>query len=291
MLGHRFVHHWGRTVSAAESMGFSTQMLAFFPPYFNVEAARAAGFSDTPVHPMLVFSTVFGLSVEDLSESGGAFLGAEDVEFLETVYPGDTLYSSSVVLEARLSGSHPGKGIVTWETTGRDQRGRVVIRFRRTNLIAVVHPDGSAPAPEGYGDDFAVGQRMRHARSRTISDIDLNGLTLTVMNTSAGHFSEAEMAKTEFGRRINFGGLTLALVLGLATQDTASQLVREVGLGSIVFPRPVACGDTIFAATEVLDVSPADPGTSTVRFRHHGLNQDGQTVCVAERTVILRNRD
>ena len=40
---------------------------------------------------MLVFATVFGLSVEDLSESGGAFLGVEDLTFAKPVYPGDTL--------------------------------------------------------------------------------------------------------------------------------------------------------------------------------------------------------
>lgn len=291
VVGRRFDHHWGRTILAAETTAFSTQMLAFEPTYFNVEAAKAAGHRDLPVHPMLVFTTVFGLSVEDLSESGGAFLGAEDLEFLETVYPGDTLYASSTVLDTRVSSSRPGMGIVTWETTGTDQDGRVVIRFRRTNLISAGHPEGSIPALSGFADDFEPGQRMRHARSRTISEIDLNGLTLSVMNTAAGHFSEAEMADTEFGQRINFGGLSLSLVLGLATQDTTAQLVREVGLTAISFPRPVLRGDSLSAATEVLEVTPADPGTSRVRFRHYGVNQNGQTVCAAERTVILRNRD
>ncbi|MGV0740519.1 MaoC family dehydratase [Mycobacterium syngnathidarum] len=291
VVGRRFDHHWGRTIMAGEATAFSTQMLAFHPPYFNVEAARKLGHNALLVHPMLVFTTVFGLSVEDLSESGGAFLGAEGVEFVEPVHPGDTLYASSVVLHARHSDSRPGKGVVTWETTGRDHTGREVIRFRRTNLISKGHPEGSITAPEGYAEDFTVGQRMRHARSRTISDIDLNGLTLSVMNSAAGHFSEAEMAGTEYGSRINFGGLTLSLVLGLATQDTTPQLVREVELTSITFPCPVRRGDTIFAATEVVDVAPADMQTSKVRFRHHGLNQHGKTVCVAERTVILRNRD
>lgn len=291
LVGRRFIHHWGRTILSAEATAFSTQMLAFHPPYFNVEAAREAGHDQLPVHPMLVFTTVFGLSVEDLSESGGAFLGAEDVQFLETVHAGDTLYASSVVLAARTSSSRPGMGIVSWETTGTDQHGRVVIRFRRTNLISEGHPEASIAAFEGYAEDFAVGQQMRHARSRTISEIDLNGLTLSVMNTATGHFSEAAMAGTEFGSRINFGGLTLSLVLGLATQDTAAQLVREVGLSAIAFPRPVLRGDTISAATEVLDVTSAGDGTSEVRFRHHGLNQHGNVVCAAERTVILRNRD
>jgi 2-methylfumaryl-CoA hydratase len=289
-VGRRFDHHWGRTILASESTAFSTQMLAFHPLYFNEEVARAAGLDTCPVHPMLVFTTVYGLSVEDLSESGGAFLGASDVEFLETVQPGDTVYASSVVMDARRSSSRPQQGIVTWETTGRDHHGREVIKFRRTNLISQGHQEGSVQAPEGYADDFATGQRMRHARSRTVSDIDLNALTLSVMNTASGHFSEAVMAGTEFGRRINFGGLTLSLVVGLATQDTTGQLVREVGLTAITFPQPVFGGDTLFSATEVLSVTPSEPGTSEVRFRHHGYNQRDESVCIAERTVLLRTR-
>ena len=39
------------------------------------------------VDPLLVLCTVIGLSVEDLSEAGGPFLGVEDVEFLRPVYP------------------------------------------------------------------------------------------------------------------------------------------------------------------------------------------------------------
>lgn len=289
-VGRRFDHHWGRTLLAAESFAFSTQMLAFQPIYFNEEAAQAAGHEHCPIHPMLVFGTVFGLSVEDLSESGGAFLGAEDVEFLTDVQPGDTLYASSVVIDARTSDSRPGKGIVTWETTGRDQHGTEVLRYRRTNIISSGFPEGSIPAPEGYAEDFEIGLRMRHSRSRTVGDLDMNGFTLTVMNTASGHFSEGEMADKEFGQRINFGGLSLSLVVGLATQDTAGQLVRELGLTAVSFTRPVVAGDTLWAATEVLSVTPAEEGTSVVRFRHHGYNQRDEIVCRAERTALVRNR-
>src|SRR5207249_11421429 len=36
-----------------------------------------------------------------------------------------------------------------------------------------------------------------------------------------------EMVGTPFGERINFGGLTLSLTVGLATQDTSGQAVRR----------------------------------------------------------------
>jgi acyl dehydratase len=84
---------------------------------------------------MLVFGVVFGLSVEDLSERGGLFLGADDLTFHEPVYPGDTLTSRSIVLSRRTSESRPDSGIVTWHTEGFNQHGRRVIDFKRSNLI------------------------------------------------------------------------------------------------------------------------------------------------------------
>ena len=84
---------------------------------------------------MLVFNTVFGLSVQDLSEAGGMFLGIEDLTFHEPVYPGDTLTASSEVLDCRDSRSDPRHGIATWHTRGFNQRDELVIDFKRTNLV------------------------------------------------------------------------------------------------------------------------------------------------------------
>ena len=88
------------------------------------------------IDPLLVLCTVVGLSVEDLSEAGGPFLGVEGVEFHRPFYPGDTLTARSTVVSKRDSESRPTFGIVTWETEGRNQRGEIVLNYRRTNLVA-----------------------------------------------------------------------------------------------------------------------------------------------------------
>jgi acyl dehydratase len=110
--------------------------MQYNPIYFSVPHAWAAGYESVPVHPMFVFATTIGLSVEDLSEAGGPFLGVERVEFALPVYPGDTLTARSTVISKRHSDSRPNFGIVTWQTEGRNQRGEIVVSFRRTNLVA-----------------------------------------------------------------------------------------------------------------------------------------------------------
>jgi acyl dehydratase len=142
-VGQVFEHHWGRTLTQAENALFSTLTLHFNPHYFNVQHAQAHGHRDTLLNPLLVFNTVFGLSVEDLSEAGmGPFLGVDALRFHTTAYAGDTLSARSTVVETRASGKRPDFGIVTWHTEGHRQDGARVIDFRRSNLVGRRHPAG-----------------------------------------------------------------------------------------------------------------------------------------------------
>ncbi|MFK0111970.1 MaoC family dehydratase [Streptomyces sp. NPDC091217] len=132
--GQAFEHHWGRTLTEADSVLFTTLTLSYNPIYFNKESAHGAGHKDLIVHPNLVFLTVFGLSVEDLSESGGPFLGVENLTFHRPVLVGETIRARSHVRSARRSDSRPGAGIVGWHTEGLID-DEVVVDFLRTNFV------------------------------------------------------------------------------------------------------------------------------------------------------------
>lgn len=138
--GQIFHHHWGRTIAESDTLLFTTLTLSYNPLYFNREYAKAHGHPDIVVNPLLVFNTTFGLTVEDLSEVGGPFLGVFDLTYHQPVYPGDTLTARSTTISARVSDSNPANGIVTWHTEGFNQREERVIDFRRTNLVRKRHP-------------------------------------------------------------------------------------------------------------------------------------------------------
>ena len=135
-LGQEFHHHWGRTINEGDNSLFSSLTLSYNPLYFNAEYAKALGHGSIVVNPLLVFLTVFGLSVEDLSEAGGLFLGVESLTYHQPVYPGETLTAASEVVDMRESQSRPSDGIVTWHTRGYNAKNELVIDFRRTNLVA-----------------------------------------------------------------------------------------------------------------------------------------------------------
>jgi acyl dehydratase len=133
--GRTFEHHWGRTITDGDNAAFTTQTLSFCPLYFNEPYAKSLGHPRTVVNPLLVFNTVFGMTVEDLSEGGGPFLGVDNCRFLVPVYVGDTLTARSTVLARRESKGQKGFGIVTWRSEGFNQQRVKVIEYERTNLV------------------------------------------------------------------------------------------------------------------------------------------------------------
>ena len=142
-----------------------------------------------------------------------------------------------------------------------------------------------------YFEDFQVGQVLRHARGKTIGEIDNTMFAHLVMNTAPGHFTEHAMNKGAFGQRVYFGGLTTSMVIGLAAQDTAENALAELSVTGIRLKAMVFHGDTLYAYTEVLDKRDADrPDAGVVVFRHLGFNQKDEQVFEGQRTVLIRRR-
>jgi acyl dehydratase len=73
--------------------------------------------------------------VPDTSENATANLAWTDIKLPKPVFEGDTLHAESEILELRESASNPSVGIVTMRCRGINQRGEVVIEFRRTFMV------------------------------------------------------------------------------------------------------------------------------------------------------------
>ena len=152
-------------------------------------------------------------------------------------------------------------------------------------------PISALTGNDNYFEDFTVGTSYEHARGKTITEMDGVLITNMVMNTAQGHFNEDQMAKGPMGQRIVFGGVTAAMVIGLAMQDTGEQALAELGMTGIRFRVSVHHGDTLYAFSEVLETRDGDrPDAGIVRFAHRGLNQDGKVVFEGERTVLIKRR-
>jgi itaconyl-CoA hydratase len=139
-IGKTLHHHWGRTITEADTVLFSTLLLHFNPLYFNRDYARDHGHPDIVVNPHLLFNVVLGMSVEDCSEIGGPFLGVQNLVYERPIYPGTTVLARSVTVEKRVSKSDPTTGIVTWETEGVTSEDERLVSFRRSNMVKLRNP-------------------------------------------------------------------------------------------------------------------------------------------------------
>ena len=136
-VGQTIEHPRGRTVAAGDAILFTTSMLSQNPLYYNAHRAREAGHRDLVVDPLYVWNIVFGMTVEDLSFNvyGAGNLGYPVIDFVKVVYPGDTLYAASEVLETTPWKKRDDCGVVHVRTTGRTHDGTVVLKYERKILV------------------------------------------------------------------------------------------------------------------------------------------------------------
>ncbi|MGB9112554.1 MAG: MaoC family dehydratase [Acidimicrobiales bacterium] len=148
-VGDIFEHASGRTVIDADNVWFTLLTQNPQPIHFDAHYAAQTTFGRPLVNSCFTLALVTGQSVPDISQNVLANLGWDEVRLPNPVFAGDTIYSRSEVLEARDSASHPEAGIVTVRTTGYNQRGEVVISFKRTAMIYKQDhaPDRNRPTP------------------------------------------------------------------------------------------------------------------------------------------------
>ena len=135
VVGHVFEHRPGRTITDADNVQFTLLTMNTHPAHFDYEFAKKTEFGKPLVCSPLTVALMVGMSVSDCSQKAVANLGWNNIRLTHPMFPGDTLYAESEVLEKRESSSRPEQGIVTVRTIGKNQHGDVVCTFERTMLI------------------------------------------------------------------------------------------------------------------------------------------------------------
>ncbi|MBE3559820.1 MAG: MaoC family dehydratase [Ktedonobacteraceae bacterium] len=141
-VGDVYQHPLGRTVTTTDNSWFTLLTQNTAPIHFDHYYAAQTAFGKPLVDSTFTLALVTGQSVTDISQNVFANLGWDEVRLPHPVFEGDTIYSQSEVLATRESRSRPDVGIVTVRTTGYNQRGEVVITFKRT---VMVYKRGHAP--------------------------------------------------------------------------------------------------------------------------------------------------
>ncbi len=142
-----------------------------------------------------------------------------------------------------------------------------------------------------YYDAWQVGDRIEHEIRRTVTETDNLLFTTMTHNPQPLHLDVEAAKASEFGQILVNGTFTFALMVGLSVGETTlGTLFANLGYDKLVMPHPVFLGDTLRAATEVVELrdSRSRPAAGIVTFRHVMTNQRDETVCQCLRMALLQ---
>lgn len=145
-VGDIYEHRPGRTITETDNIWFTLLTMNTHPLHFDAEFAKHTEFGKPIICSPLTVALMAGMSVSDVSQKAIANLGWKEIRLTHPLFAGDTLTAESEVLDKRDSKSRPDAGIVTVQTRGFNQHGKMVCVFDRTILVTRRSADLDAKA-------------------------------------------------------------------------------------------------------------------------------------------------
>jgi 2-methylfumaryl-CoA hydratase len=283
-LGQKIVHATPRTLSDGDRALYTALYGSRFAVQSSDEFARAIGYPGLPMDDLLVFNTVFGKTVPDISLNAIANLGYAECVFSNPVYPGDTLSARSEVIGLK-ENSNGKTGTVYVRSQGTNQQGKEVLSFVRWAMVRKRDEKSAPPAavvPElmkvadikadmpilnitkwdfaqsGSShrfDDYAVGEKIDHLDGMTVEEAEHQLATRLYQNTARVHFNQFAEQDGRFGRRLIYGGHVISLARALSFNGLANAF-RIAGINAGRHVAPLFAGGTVFAWSEIIDKVP-----------------------------------
>ncbi len=285
-LGEEIVHATPRTLREADATLYLALTGSRFPLYCSEPFARRLGHPTTPLEELLVFHTVFGKTVPDVSLNAIANLGYAEGRFLRPVYPGTTLRVRSQVIGLRET-SNRRAGIVWVRTIGLADDGAPVLEYVRWVLVRKRDPEATVPPPEvprleavvpperlvappwtapiridpaetgspWFFEDYEVGERIDHVAGMGVWESEHRLATRLYQNTARVHFEDHVERQGRLGACIVYGGVVISLARALSFNGLGNALTI-LAINGGTHANPCLAGDTVYAWSEVLDKAP-----------------------------------
>ncbi len=312
--GATYEHPWDVTVDGGTIALFASSFQDAMPMFASNTFARAHGFRERPLHPLLCLNLALSFSVHDVSEQAIAHLAYVDVRFPEPGYAGNTVTARSTVIDVKPSSSGD-KGVVHVRTALTNEHGHVLCAFERKALIRagkldarpaaapaatltapdvktlphvpsqLVNPGAARIGFHGFLEDFTVGDVYAHGVGKTVGASEHMMLTQLVRNSHPLHFDELYCKDNSFAKtRVVYGGLVFSWTAALASRDVAGNALWDAGYENGAHPNGTIAGDTLYALSKVLEVD--DLGSTSrsgdVKMRLVGVKNKSASAAYAE---------
>ena len=145
--------------------------------------------------------------------------------------------------------------------------------------------------PRGLFEDFEVGDVILHSIGHTVGESEHMRLTILTRNSHPLHFDEVYCRERSFMKtRVVEGGLVFAWTASLASRDTTANALWEIGYDKGSHPGPVLAGDTIYAASRVLEKHGHNERAGIVRFKLVGVKNDTPIILIRQGIDLFEGR-
>jgi itaconyl-CoA hydratase len=137
-VGQKFTHRRGRTLTQYDNLRWTFATMNTAQGHWNSEAIKGyfgGAFSEPIVNGAVVIAVTAGLSSEDIADNCCRDVGMTDIAITTPVFPGDTLWAESEIVETSDADGRPDAGMVRYRVMTRNQRGERVCSFVRTILV------------------------------------------------------------------------------------------------------------------------------------------------------------
>ena len=134
-VGDVYEHRPGRTITDADNLQHSLLTMNKHAVHCDHAYAAQSEFGKPLVNSTLTLAIVTGMTVDDISAKAIANLGWREVKLTAPVFPGDTVYARTRILDVRESKSRPNQGVLTTFTEGYKADGTVFLSFERSCLV------------------------------------------------------------------------------------------------------------------------------------------------------------
>lgn len=146
----------------------------------------------------------------------------------------------------------------------------------------------------GYLEDFVPGDIFKHWPGKTITEMDNHLFSLLTMNHNPLHIDEQYMSEHQHGKILVNGALVLSLVVGMSVPEMSGKAIANLEYEKIVHTGPTFHGDTIYAESEILEVTESrsrpDRGIVYIETRAHN-NREEQILTMRRRFLVPKRPD
>lgn len=152
--------------------------------------------------------------------------------------------------------------------------------------------NGTKTNPGNFFEDFTVGQVIRHATPRTVTEGDravYGSLypTRFAIPSSAAFAASVGLASHPVEELIAFH-----IAFGKTVPDVSLNAIANLGYAELRFHQPVVPGDTLSTSSEVIGLKQNSNGKSGVVYvRSTAVNQRGEVALEWARWVMVHKRD